>query len=101
MLLLCEHVLGTISRHAEGEIPPMSSRPLDTVREDALALSEIERAELARDLVASLDGPSDPEVAAAWDVEICRRINEIESGSATLFDSAEVLARARNRLKGV
>ncbi len=78
----------------------MSTRELDAVRQDALALSELERAELARDLVASLDGPGDPDVDAAWDIEICRRINEIESGKATLLDPAEVLARARNRIKG-
>ena len=79
----------------------MSTRPLDTVRREALALSEIERAELARDLVASLDGPSDPDVDEAWDIELCRRINEIESGRATLLDPADVLVRARHRLKGI
>ena len=70
------------------------------MRAEALALSELDRARLARDLVASLDGPADPEVSAAWDVEICRRINEIENGAATLLDPAEVLSRARSRLKG-
>lgn len=78
----------------------MNAPELDAVRAEALALSELDRARLARDLVASLDGPADPEVSAAWDVEICRRINEIEKGAATLLDPAEVLNRARARLKG-
>lgn len=78
----------------------MSARQLDALRQEALALSELERAELARDLVASLDGPDDVDVAAAWDIEICRRINEIESGKAQFLDPTEVLARARNRIKG-
>lgn len=78
----------------------MTTRALDALRQEALALSEMERAELARDLVASLDGPADAGASAAWDIEICRRINEIENGTATLLDPAEVLARARTRLKG-
>ena len=77
----------------------MSTRELDIVRQDALALTELERAELARDLVASLDGPGDPDARDAWDIEICRRINEIESGNATLLDPTEVLDRVRKRLK--
>jgi len=78
----------------------MSTEALETVRESALALDEQERAELARDLVASLDGPPDPDVAEAWDREICRRINEIESGRAVLLEPEEVLARIRARLTG-
>lgn len=78
----------------------MTTRALDALRQEALALSEMERAELARDLVASLDGPADAGASTAWDIEICRRINEIENGTATLLDLAEVLARARTRLKG-
>ena len=78
----------------------MSTRALDTVRQDALALSDLERAELARDLVASLDGPGDSDARDAWDIEICRRINEIESGKAVLLDPSEVLSRARERLRG-
>jgi len=39
----------------------------------ALALPVADRAELAADLLASLDGTPDADVAAAWDVEIERR----------------------------
>lgn len=77
----------------------MNSAELDSVRSAALELAEAERAQLASDLVASLDGPADADAAAAWDTEICRRINEINSDTATLVDADEVLARARARIQ--
>lgn len=76
----------------------MDTRELATVREDALALSESDRADLAHDLVASLDGPADRDIADAWDKEIVRRINEIDSGNATLFDASEVISDIRKRI---
>ena len=71
---------------------------LNTLRQDALALSESDRATLARDLVASLDGPEDPDAAKAWDIELCRRINEIDAGNAELLDADDVLSRVKERL---
>ena len=71
---------------------------LEALRDAALALSEAERAKLARDLIASLDGPADDDVAEAWDIEICRRINEIEAGQVQLLDVEDVLARVRARI---
>ena len=82
-------------------VKTMHTRDLDALRVDALALAEQERAQLARDLVASLDGPAESDVAAAWDLELCRRINEIEHGEATLLDPAEVLTRARERIRNI
>ncbi|MGV3590374.1 MAG: addiction module protein [Gammaproteobacteria bacterium] len=76
----------------------MSKAELEALRNAALALSEGERAELARDLVASLDGPQEGDAAAAWDIEICRRINEIEAGNAMLLDVDDVLMRVRARI---
>ena len=76
----------------------MSLPEVDSVRGEALALPELERAALARDLVASLDGPAEPNVSEAWDIELCRRINEIESGEAQLLDLEDVMRKARNRL---
>ena len=70
----------------------------EALRDAALALSEAERAMLARDLIASLDGPADNDVAEAWDIEICRRINEVEAGKAQLLDVEDVLARIRTRI---
>lgn len=76
----------------------MTSAQLETLRSEALALSEAERAKLASDLVASLDGPTDSNLSGAWDVEICRRINEIEQDPSLLLEASEVLARARSRI---
>ena len=70
----------------------------EALRDAALALSEAERAKLVRDVIASLDGPADDGVAEAWDIELCRRINEVESGKAQLLDVADVLARIRTRI---
>ena len=76
----------------------MPTRELSVLREDALALSESERAILAHDLVASLDGPVEQNVADAWDKEIIRRINEIDSGNTTLLDASEVISDIRKRI---
>lgn len=75
--------------------------PLVSLRRDALQLSEGDRATLARDLVASLDEPADPDAAKAWDIELCRRLNEIEAGSAKMLDADEVLGRVKERLKNI
>lgn len=75
----------------------MNTAALEALRNAVMALSERERARLASDLVASLDGPAEKDAAEAWDIEVCRRINEIESGQAELLDLDEVLARARSR----
>ncbi|MBK8232426.1 MAG: addiction module protein [Candidatus Eisenbacteria bacterium] len=56
--------------------------PAKRVFSDALRLPIPERAELAAELLASLDGEADPDVEAAWADEIQRRIARIESGSA-------------------
>ena len=72
---------------------------LESITNAAMTLSERERAKLAHDLVASLDGPADISVAEAWDSEICRRINDIESGKTELMDADEAIARARARIR--
>ena len=77
----------------------MSAKLLDDIRHEAMSLSLGERAELARDLIASLDGPPDMDARNEWDKEICRRVNEIRSGQAILLEPDEVLSRIRARLK--
>ena len=54
-----------------------------------------ERAQLAEDLLASLQEDGNPEIEAAWDEEICRRLDEIERGVAKLVPAEEVFAEAR------
>lgn len=74
---------------------------LANVKNDALLLSVGERAELAKDLLVSLDGAAEADIEKAWDIEICRRINDVESGEAKLIDADEVLAKVKRRLKRI
>ena len=76
----------------------MGSPTLEKVRTEALSLSESERAELAHNLVASLDGPADADAESAWDAEILRRLAEIDSGAATLIDREEFRRRMQARI---
>ena len=78
----------------------MASTALEKVRSEALNLSEAERAELAYNLVVSLDGLLDSDVEKAWDMEIMRRLSEIDSGTANLVDRKEFRRRMRLRING-
>jgi putative addiction module component (TIGR02574 family) len=77
----------------------MSSPALEKIRLEAMTLPESERAELAHNLVTSLDGPADPDAEQAWDAEILRRLAEIDSGTAKLIDREEFRRRMRARMK--
>jgi putative addiction module component (TIGR02574 family) len=76
----------------------MSSTTLEKLRSEALKLPEPERAELARELVKSLDLPADADAADAWDREIAGRLAEIDAGTANLIDRDELRRRMRARL---
>lgn len=97
-LVMCPLSGRYLSIPIELQSDPMPTPELSVLREDALALSEADRAILAHDLVASLDGPADPDVAKAWDREIVLRINDIDAGKASLLDASEVIADIRNRI---
>ena len=60
------------------------SKVSPSVLADALRLEPDARAELAAELLASLDGPTDPDAEAAWTAEIDRRIQDIEAGAVRL-----------------
>ncbi len=55
------------------------------ILEDALALSENDRSDLAARLIDSLDQQADDDAPSAWDAEIARRIADIDRGSANLL----------------
>ena len=67
------------------------------VLNQALQLELSERAELAAELLASLDGEPDEDVEAAWAAEIERRAARARSGE----DSGIPWAEARNAAKDV
>jgi putative addiction module component (TIGR02574 family) len=73
------------------------SNQLEIVETQALKLSPGERAQLADRLVTSLF--KDQAIEDAWAAEAERRIEEIESGRATLIPAADSIARARAAIK--
>ena len=76
----------------------MSAMQFEEIKSAALGLPENDRVKLANELLASLHGNKDADIAAAWDIEICRRINEIQIGNAELIDASDVLAGAKSLL---
>jgi putative addiction module component (TIGR02574 family) len=77
----------------------VAARSLESMRKQALSLPLEQRAELARAIMASLDGPPDPSAASSWEVELCRRINDLRSGKAALLEPEDVIEGIRGRLK--
>jgi putative addiction module component (TIGR02574 family) len=65
--------------------------------ERALALSVEEQEALADSLISNLGGKVDEGVMAAWDAEIARRIEELDSGKVKTIPWEEV--RKRNLAK--
>jgi putative addiction module component (TIGR02574 family) len=76
------------------------AKPMTVVLADALRLDEDARAELAAEVLASLDGPADPDAETAWDAEIERRIAAIEAGTIPLEPWDEVRRRIERDVLG-
>ena len=68
------------------------------VLDEALQLELSERAELAAELLASLDGEPDEDVEAAWAAEIERRAERARSGRDEGRPWAEARAAAKEAL---
>ena len=66
----------------------------------ALILSDKERAELASSLIDSLDPIVDPDAELAWQEEIVRRLEEVESGRVKTIPWDEVRRKGRALLDG-
>jgi putative addiction module component (TIGR02574 family) len=76
------------------------TKAAETLLADALRLSPEVRAELVAELLASLDGPADPDAEAAWAAEIERRVDAIEAGSVTLEPWEDVKRRIEKDILG-
>ncbi|MDQ2917914.1 MAG: addiction module protein [Casimicrobiaceae bacterium] len=74
------------------------STVLAELKQKAAQLSENERAELALQLIESLDGESETGVNEAWKSEVARRIGQIDRGEVQLIPGDEVFARLRRKL---
>ena len=59
------------------------TRPVGRLLEEALRLSNHERAALAASLIESLDPDVDDDTTAAWDDEVRRRLDELDRGEST------------------
>ena len=70
---------------------------VERLAQEALALSDQERAELARKLLVSLDGPSDEGASEEWDREIAKRVDRIREGTAKGRPAQEVSRDIRAR----
>ena len=68
--------------------------------ERALALTPEERAELAVELIASVDGAKDGDVEAAWAAEIERRVAAARTGTSVARSWDEVESRIRRDVLG-
>ena len=66
----------------------------------ALALPEHERAQLAGNLLESLDTAVDENVDAAWQQVIARRLEEVNSGKVKTIPSSEAQKKGRALLHG-
>lgn len=92
----CKRLLGGGSKR---KIAGMT-KPADAVLADALRLDLDARAEIAAELLASLDGPADPEAEIAWALEIERRVAAIEAGTLALEPWGDVKRRIEKEILG-
>lgn len=76
------------------------TKPAAAVLAEALRLDARARADIAAELLASLDGPADPDAEAAWAVEIQRRVAAIEGGTARLEPWEDVRRRIEKEILG-
>ena len=76
------------------------TKAVETVLADALRLDLDARAEVAAELLASLDGPTDPGAEAAWAAEIERRVAAIEAGTIKLEPWQAVKRRIEREILG-
>lgn len=76
------------------------SKVAQSVLAEALRLDVDARAELAVELLKSLDGPADPDAEAVWAAEIERRVEAIEAGTVELEPWEDVKRRIENEILG-
>ncbi len=75
------------------------ARTVQELEAEIRSLAAADRDQLLRDLVADLDGGSDPKIDAAWLEEAQKRHNQLKSGMTKAVPVQSVIKRARIRLK--
>ena len=71
----------------------------DTLLDTALKLPAADRARIAAELIASLDGEPEAGAEAAWLVEIDQRIKDVDEGRVQLRDWSDVKADVQGALR--
>ena len=84
---------------SELKLPSMAQSSADEIRRRALELPVDERLALATELIDSVEGPEDPEWAAAWAAELDRRVGDLEQGTAKAIPWEQVRADILERLR--
>ncbi len=76
------------------------TKATEAVLAEALRLDAESRAQLAAELLASLDGPSDPDAEAAWQAEIEQRVASLKAGKIKLEPWEDVKRRIEKAILG-
>ena len=71
----------------------------NTIQDAALDLPETQRAELAHQLLLSLENQSEAEIAQLWTKESVRRAEDIDNGAVNMLSADEVRTAAKKLLK--
>jgi len=75
------------------------TREANELLKRAMTLPITERAELAGSLIESLDSSKDKSVRAAWDAEIARRMEELDSGKVKPIPIEQARRRLSSAIK--
>ena len=76
------------------------TKSAEAVLAEALRLDVKTRAEIASELLASLDGPADPDAEQAWAAEVDRRVKTLEAGTEPLESWDDVKQRIERQILG-
>jgi putative addiction module component (TIGR02574 family) len=79
-------------------MPSMSGEVTELLKK-ALELPVTDRAELAGSIIESLDQAEDQSVSDAWDAEILRRMEDLDSGRVKPISHHEVLRRLASAIE--
>lgn len=74
------------------------TKAAESLLQEAMKLDVTERAEIAAEILATLDGEPEEGVEAAWAAEIQRRIERIEAGTEKLIPLDDVKRRIEKEI---
>ncbi len=71
---------------------------LNALEKELMQLSEGQKVTLAHRMLVSTEPAADPEIDAAWEAEIARRIDKLDSGQTERHSASEVFGELDRRL---